>query len=232
MTAGSKKKNKNGDIVKHSYYRCSSTRFTNTCGLEKKNIKKENVEEIVLKCVYNFLDSLGQIDLSKAIKKGVLNSCENEEKNLKKYEREIEETEANIKVLKDEVVKTLTGESSFTAELLNELITEKEEKKLQLLNLKSEIESKIEQKGLENQDILQIKDRIPVWKKEFEKADLDIKKMLLSEIIKEIRIFNNRYEIDFRLQLGEYLKEDKINNELKHRDSKLLEDTVSIKLEE
>lgn len=36
MTAGSKKKNKDGEMIKHSYYRCSSTRFTNTCGLEKK----------------------------------------------------------------------------------------------------------------------------------------------------------------------------------------------------
>ena len=45
-TASSKKKNKYGDIVKHSYYRCSSTRFTNTCGLEKKNIKKEILEEL------------------------------------------------------------------------------------------------------------------------------------------------------------------------------------------
>lgn len=234
MTSGSKKKNKDGDIVKHSYYRCSSARFTNTCGLEKKSIKKEVIEEIVLKCVYDFLDSLGQIDLSKAIKKGVLNSCENEEKDLKKCERELEEIEANINVLKDEVVKTLTGESNFTAELLNELITEKEERKLELITLKGEIESKINQKKLEDEELLQIKDRIPVWRKEFERADLDVKKMLLSEIIKEIRIFNDRYEIDFRLQLNDYMKEKIINNdnELKYNESKLVENTILIKLEE
>ena len=234
MTSGSKKKNKDGDIVKHSYYRCSSARFTNTCGLEKKSIKKEVIEEIVLKCVYDFLDSLGHIDLSKAIKKGVLNSCENEEKDLKKCERELEEIEANINVLKDEVVKTLTGESNFTAELLNELITEKEERKLELITLKGEIESKINQKKLEDEELLQIKDRIPVWRKEFERADLDVKKMLLSEIIKEIRIFNDRYEIDFRLQLNDYMKEKIINNdnELKYNESKLVENTILIKLEE
>lgn len=234
MTAGSKKKNKDGEMIKHSYYRCSSTRFTNTCGLEKKNIKKEVVEEIILKCVYDFLDSLGEIDLSKAIKKGVLNSCENEEKELKKCERELEETEANINVLKDEVVKTLTGESNFTAELLNELIEEKEEKKIQLITLKSEIANKINQKKLEDEELLQIKDRIPVWRKEFERADLDVKKMLLSEIIKEVRIFNDRYEIDFRLQLNDYMKEKiviKDNNELKYKESKLVENTISIKLE-
>lgn len=234
MTAGSKKKNKNGDIVKHSYYRCSSTRVTNTCGLEKKNKRKEVVEEVVLKCVYDFLDSLGQIDLSKAIKKGVLNSCENEEKGLKRCEKELEEVEANIKVLKDEIIKTLTGESNFTAELLSELIEEKETKKLELKNLKSEFESKINQKKLEDEELLQIKNRIPVWKKEFERADLEVKKMLLSEIIKEVRIFNDRYEIDFRLQLNEYMKEKNKtndNNELKYKESKLVENTISIKLE-
>ena len=175
-----------------------------------------------------------QLNLSKAIKKGVLNSCENEEKELKKCERELEETEANINVLKDEVVKTLTGESNFTAELLNELIEEKEEKKIQLITLKSEIANKINQKKLEDEELLQIKDRIPVWRKEFERADLDVKKMLLSEIIKEVRIFNDRYEIDFRLQLNDYMKEKiviKDNNELKYKESKLVENTISIKLE-
>ena len=66
-------------------------------------------------------------------------------------------------------------------------------------------------------------------------ADLDVKKMLLSEIIKEVRIFNYIYEIDFRLQLNEYMKEKfiiKDNNELKYKESKLVENTISIKLEE
>lgn len=235
MTAGSKKKNKDGDIVKHSYYRCSSTRFSNTCRLKKKNIKKEIVEEIVLKCVYDFLNSLGKIDLSKAIRKGVLNSCENEEKELERCKKEFEEIEANITILKDEVVKTLTGESSFSAELLNELISEKEEKRLELISLKNEIESKIGQKKLKDEELLKIKNRIPVWKDEFERADIDIKKMLLSEIIKSIRIFNDRYEIDFRLQLNDYMRENTIldnNNKLKCKDSKLVENTISVKLEE
>ena len=58
--------------------------------------------------------------------------------------------------------------------------------------------------------------------------------MLLSEIIKEIRIFNDRYEIDFRLQLNDYMKEKIINNdnELKYNESKLVENTILIKLEE
>ncbi len=206
MTAGSKKKNKYGEVVKHSYYRCSSTRATYNCKLEKKNIKKEEVEETVLKCVYNYLDNIEEIDLSKTIQKGILNNCENEEKELKKYENELSEISKNITVLKDEVVKTLTGESIYTAELLNDLIKEKEIRKKELLNLKDIIENKIAQKKLEESELLQIKDKVPKWKNEFKKADLTVKKMLVSEMIKEIRIYNDKYEIDFKIEFNKSLK--------------------------
>lgn len=230
-TSESKKKKPDGGIWEYYYYKCSSTINTNTCCLEKKSIKKEVLEEIVLKCVYNFLDSLEQVDLSEAIKQGVLNNCDNDEKELKKCETQINEIDANIKVLKDEVVKTLTGESSFTAELLNELISEKEKQKIEIIETKNCIENKIRQKKVEDNELLQIKERIPIWKEEFENADIVIKKMLLSEIIKEIRIYNDRYEIDFRVQLNKYLKAiSEIDNvKVKSIESKLLENTAKIK---
>ena len=57
--------------------------------------------------------------------------------------------------------------------------------------------------------------------------------MLVSEIIKEIRIYNDRYEIDFKIEFNKYIKEKvKINNnnELICKDVKLLENTVSLKM--
>lgn len=226
MTSGTKKKSKDGNSVKHLYYRCSSARFTNTCELNKKSIKKEEVEGIVLKCVYDFLDSLEERDLSKDIRKGVINNCENEEKELMKCEKEINEIDVNITVLKNEIIKTLQGTSNFTAELLNELINEKQEKRLKLIDRKSKITSKINRKKLEDKNLQQIKNKVPIWKEEFENAELDVKKMLLSEIIKEVRIYNNKYEIDFRLKLNEYVKESS------KEQCKIIEDTVSLNRKE
>ena len=126
------------------------------------------------------------------------------------------------------------GESSFSADLLNELINEKEIEKLQLLKAKNQLESKLNQKKLKDEELALIKDKIPIWRKEFEKADLDIKKMLLSEIIKEIRIFNDRFEIDFRLELNDYIKEKIVNddnNEFGFGEAKLVENTISVKLD-
>ena len=89
------------------------------------------------------------------------------------------------------------------------------------------------QKKIKEEELIQIKNKIPVWKKEFESADLDVKKMLLSEIIKEIRVYNDRYEIDFRLELNDYIKQNiKINDdkETKVCEKKLVENTISIKI--
>lgn len=206
MTSGTKKKNKEGNIIKHSYYRCSSTKFTNECSLNKKNIKKEIAEDTILQCIYDFLNSLEKVDLSKAIKNGLINNSENEEKKLEKCHKEINELDSNLEVLKNEVIKAINGESTFTSEMLNELLLEKEKRKEEVQRLEKQISSRLEEKRLNEQEFLQIKDKIPIWKEEFENADIDIKKMLLSEIIREIRVYNNRYEIDFKLKLSDYIK--------------------------
>lgn len=231
MTAGSKKKRKNGEVIKYHYYRCSSTRSSNFCNLEKKSIRKEDLEEVILKCVYDFLDSLAQTDLSKAIKKGLLNNCEEEEKQLKSSKEELKEVEENLTVLKNEVIKTITGKSNFSEDLLNELITEKENLKEKLISKIANMENKIRQKSLEDKEMLEIKDKIPVWKEEFKNADIEVQKMLLSEIIKEVRVFNDRYEIDFKIQLNNYFKE-KINiqgnHNQKYESVKFIENTTTV----
>lgn len=204
MTSGSKKKRKNGEVIKYDYYRCSSVRNSNLCNLENKNIRKEQLEEVVLKCIYDFLDSLEQMDLSKEIKKRLLNNSGNEEKQLKSSIEQLKEVEENLMVLKNEVIKTITGKGNFSENLLNELITEKENLKLKLTNKIKSIENKIKQKNLD-EEMLQIKDKIPIWKEEFKEANIEVQKMLLSEIIKEIRIFNDRYEVDFKIQLNDYI---------------------------
>ncbi len=204
MTSGSKKKRKNGEVIKYDYYRCSSVRNSNLCNLENKNIRKEQLEEVVLKCIYDFLDSLEKMDLSKEIKKRLLNNSGNEEKQLKSSIEQLKEVEENLMVLKNEVIKTITGKGNFSENLLNELITEKENLKLKLTNKIKSIENKIKQKNLD-EEMLQIKDKIPIWKEEFKEANIEVQKMLLSEIIKEIRIFNDRYEVDFKIQLNDYI---------------------------
>ena len=165
-----------------------------------------------------------QIDLSEIIKKDILNNNQKEKKELVKCEQKISELENKLVVL-----KTLTGNSNFSQELLNELIENATNEKAKLIKEKKELDKIINQKDLDKHDVTNFKNMIPVWKKEFINASFEIKKMLLSEIIKEIKVFNNKIEIVFRIEISNYKNMIyDINDNLNTNYCKIIENTICL----
>lgn len=231
MTSESKKRKRNGEEVKYMYYRCSSARFTNSCNLNKKSISKEKLEKPILDTIFDFLNNIEKMDLSEEIRNSMQSNQQKEKNELRKCEEEIVEIENNINTLKEEVVKSLSGKSNFSAELLNELLDEKKQELEQVLARKNNLETILIRKDIEQKDILKVKNMIPNWKEEFENADVEMKKMLLTEFIKEIRVYNDKIEIDFLFEINDYIKNNVIinkNNEIDDTNLKIIENTVYI----
>lgn len=228
-TSECNKKLKDGTIVKHRYYRCSSTRFSNECSAIKKSYKKELIEKPVLSIIFSFLDEFEKTDLTEAIKKKNIKDQASELKQLKNCEQNINELEKELNVLKGEIVKSLEGTSNFSPELLNELIEEKESTRNELLAKKSQLEIIIAQKSINEKDYEKIQNMIPIWREEFENSDIEIKKMLLTEIINEIRVYNDKIEVDFLFEINNFLEgkvalDDK--NEIEKNQIKIVENTL------
>ena len=232
MTSESKKRKRNGEEVKYMYYRCSSARFTNSCNLNKKSISKEKLEKPILDTIFDFLNNIEKMDLSDEIRNNMQSNQQKEKNELRKCEEEIVEIENNINILKQEVVKSLSGKSNFTPELLNELLEEKNNELKQVQLRKSDLETILIRKDIEQKDILKVKNMIPNWKEEFENADVEMKKMLLTEFIKEIRIYNDKIEIDFLFEINDYIKTNVTlneNNEIDNKNLKIIENTIYVK---
>ena len=232
MTSESKKRKRNGEEVKYMYYRCSSARFTNSCNLNKKSISKEKLEKPILDTIFDFLNNIEKMDLSDEIRNNMQSNQQKEKNELRKCEEEIVEIENNINTLKQEVVKSLSGKSNFTPELLNELLEEKNNELKQVQLRKSDLETILIRKDIEQKDILKVKNMIPNWKEEFENADVEMKKMLLTEFIKEIRIYNDKIEIDFLFEINNYIKTNVTlneNNEIDNKNLKIIENTIYVK---
>lgn len=232
MTSESKKRKRNGEEVKYMYYRCSSARFTNSCNLNKKSISKEKLEKPILDTIFDFLNNIEKMDLSDEIRNNMQSNQQKEKNELRKCEEEIVEIENNINTLKEEVVKSLSGKSNFTPELLNELLEEKNNELKQVQLRKSDLETILIRKDIEQKDILKVKNMIPNWKEEFENADVEMKKMLLTEFIKEIRIYNDKIEIDFLFEINNYIKTNVTlneNNEIDNKNLKIIENTIYLK---
>ena len=126
---------------------------------------------------------------------------------IKTITREISKLNKELSAYKGEVIKVIQGDSSFTAEVLNELISETEDKiskqNAELDSLKSE---------LDNSDSLYEKEkeehtRIRTWSEIFDESSKETQKMVAASLIREVRL-NRGYkiEIDFNISVKEFVE--------------------------
>lgn len=202
MNSKSSTKIQNGHKYCYYYYRCPSQMYSYECDLEKKIYRKEYLEDSILKIVYDYLDDILKINIDEDMVKKKFNNLYKEKEELEKIEAKICEKENELELLKQEVVKTLTGTSIYSSELLNELINDKKIEIDECIEIKDKLKNSIAQRNLEKKDLENFKNIIPAWKDEFENADIEIKKMLLTDVIDEIRVFNTIIEVDLRLRLN------------------------------
>lgn len=161
-----------------------------------------------------FIEGFREEYLEKRIKSSVNRIEKKSDVELKNQKRKFSKNKKELEVLHDEVVKSLTGDSSFTPELLNELMEKKE------ITIK-EIETKIEilEKDLQKEkdeigQIEKIKSFIPDWKNEFESLDMPEKKVAISKIIKQVTVYREEINIEFNFNIKEFIDSININKKV------------------
>ena len=217
-------KKKNGDITVgkiYNYYRCiGKTAGKNNCSMKKSCIKKDDIEKPVLEAINLFLNSLEKVDLSKQIENIKKANISEENETLKSIEKNITNKENEISKLKDEVMKSLLGESSFDKEMLSEMIKTRENELKNLICRKSKTEELIENKKIEYEDISVLKQCIPVWINEFNNATTENKKMLINQIVNDVEVFDDEIKVKMKIDFDELLSNNFfLQNVLKSRHS-------------
>ncbi|MCL2313079.1 MAG: hypothetical protein FWC41_11475, partial [Firmicutes bacterium] len=108
--------------------------------------------------------------------------------------------------LKDEVVKSITGESDFSKELLAQIIEQHQEKISDLEKQKCSLEELHSKKQLEFEQLTELKKMIPNWKEEFVISSTEQKKMILSSIIEKVTVYHDKIEVKLKMSINEFLK--------------------------
>lgn len=211
MSANSKKKyNRKSDsdvtITNTHQYRCSTknSRYTNI-EHEQSNFGCKKYDAQFEKMILMFISKINKetfIEKEKSYKEKAL---KDKSKQLNKLEKEVAQKQKELDVLNKEIVKALMNKSEFSKEQLAELI-EQQKQEIQ------EAESKVEEIKLEindskkiNNAIVDIKNQLEDWDIKYKMADLDKKKMMLSNIIDKVNIKKNKIEIVLNLVLKELL---------------------------
>lgn len=229
-SAGSQKK-ENGNYYEYKYYKCPEKDVSRSCNLVQKCYRRDYIENSILDVINDYLNDIENMDMSNRILKEKLSDQSKEKEELEKIEKQILNKEEELNILKKEVIKTLDGTSIYSTELLNELIVDKNKEIEDAVMKKSQLELLVVQKDLEEKDFENFKNLIPIWKNEFETTDIEIKKMLLTEIIKEIRLYNEKIEVDLRLKINynNYKNITVINSSNINKNNKIIENTKVIR---
>lgn len=219
---------KNGETHKssRSVYKCNSKCTGMECA-GKHFYNKDLIENSVIKQIDFYLGQLEKKDLSDKAVLMHLNDTKDEKTEIKLIEKEIKSLENKYQVLKDEIVKSITGESKFTPDLLQGIISETEnEIKNKQIKI-SKLSESLKSKELDLEILYKLQKRIPLWKEEFENADTDEKKMMLAELIENVIVKIDSIQIKFHIKVNKFAK---MLNDTNNAEDKVIEQITHVKL--
>lgn len=210
-TSTDRTKLKSGEIKKgkvRHYYRCVS-RISNggaTCKTGKTCYKQEEIDEIVIEEIFTYLDTLKKVDLTDRINQINEKNKTDEEIKLKEVNKKLSKAEDEFSTLKNEIVGAINGTSKFSVEILSDLI-DKKEKELNKYKIQvDKLTNQIKKQKNDYNSMVQLKELIPIWREEFNNANVEVKKMLLSQIVEEVFVFEDKIEISLKITMKEFLK--------------------------
>jgi site-specific DNA recombinase len=193
-------------VTREAKYRCSGkAQMKAECDGQTIYASKK-IEGIVLDELFEYLQQLNKINLTKEIQKLKKQNTNNEVVALRKLEKELETATTQLLKLNEEVIKSVMGESDFKPAILNNLIEKKELELKELKELLEEAKQELESKKVELFELEDLQKYIPVWRDVFEKATTEKKKMMLATVIERILVKKEEVEITFKINMNQFVK--------------------------
>ena len=144
--------------------------------------------------------------MSEYVRKIHKNTNDNEGKQIRELERNIKECSNRNDLLKEEIMNVITGKSTLTRELISDLMEENKQKIEEFQKQKIRLEQLKKQKEVDFEQMLKMKSMIPDWKEVLKNCSIERKKMILSAMIKEIVVYDNKIDIHLRISFDEFLR--------------------------
>jgi DNA invertase Pin-like site-specific DNA recombinase len=194
-----KKDNQEIEFLQPKYI-CFGRRATIPC-TGQRTFSQKKIDPVVMEEIYAYLDTLRTLDLSSKIDEMQSKIKQDVESDLQAIKTQISKTEKELELLNNEIIKTLTNESNFTAEQLSKIIAKKEDELAQFQKDKEKLTSELSNKLKEVHTFVQLQAMIPNWRQECEAAETDVQKMLLAKLLDFVVISNDSIDVHFKFNL-------------------------------
>lgn len=173
---------------------------------EERSCYSQNyLEGIVFEVVENYMERLKSVDVTEEIQKMQSQQRQSVEKELESIRKKQKALNLDIQTLEEKIPEAIRGDYYFSAEKLSSMIKEKEQEERALEKKAGQIENKLSQMVNQDSDMERFITMIPNWKEEFQTADTQSKKMLLSSLIDKIEVKDGDINIKFKIRLEDFI---------------------------
>lgn len=173
---------------------------------EERSCYSQNyLEGIVFEVVENYMERLKSVDVTEEIQKMQSQQRQSVEKELESIRKKQKALNLDIQTLEEKIPEAIRGDYYFSAEKLSSMIKEKEQEERALEKKAGQIENKLSQMVNQDSDMERFITMIPNWKEEFQTADTQTKKMLLSSLIDKIEVKDGDINIKFKIRLEDFI---------------------------
>jgi len=165
----------------------------------------KRVDGIVDGVLRNVLDSLQSIPKCEVVDSGLSALQDEMELTLKNSQRDYLKASTDVAELKNEVLKSIRGESNFTPGLLNDLIAEAEERLAEIESVRDMARHELDNCKYRIAEIQEKYDEVISWTELYDSADLSAKKMIVANMINRIDVgADYDIHIDFSFDLTHF----------------------------
>lgn len=200
-TSGKGRRGPDGkDTVRTRYCCQTKTRTHGECdGQSGYTVHK--VDEIIDAFVRSILEKVRAVNRSEIIQAQNKADMAAKKRHIKDLEKEAAKAESELRRLQSEIIKSLTGESAFTPQMLRPVIDAQECRLAELMQALRVAEE--DMRDTEN-NLLTLAERfddVLHWAAMYDKADIPAKKMIVSRIIERVDMYRD-YEIKITLNIS------------------------------
>jgi len=195
----------NGERYKRLRYMCYGKSRKQTDCRGQTGYAVTRLDSVIDGIIRHVFENMQSIPKSEVVSSGLKALEQEQESRFKTAQRDYTKAAADLAELKNEVIKSIRGESKFSPELLNELITQTESKLAEVVVVRDTARHELDRCKFRIEEMQVKYDEVISWTELYDVADLAAKKMIVANLINRIEVGTDyQIHIDLNIDLAHY----------------------------
>lgn len=199
-TSGKGRPRKDGSDPTRTRYTCQTKSRTHGDCDGQTGYTVRKLDAMIDTILHGIFARIGSMRREDAIRACYSGNHDAQQAIFQKIKRDYEKAEQNLQTLKDEVVKSLTGESAFEPNILDMAIRGQEEKCAELRRAMAHAEEEAAKSQAAAEHIAKQYDEILEWAQLYDNCNISMKKVIVANMIDRVDVFRD-YQLTIRLNI-------------------------------